>query len=194
MSHRPSGPDRIDIRPVAAFHGTTGEFDAFGDEVLGTASGHPSSSLGHFFSASSAVATIFCLHEDLVDRAYDTHYGSRSLLDRKWLQRHCGEDGLLSGAGVLEVELRPSKVARISAVDFGARCDDGVSEESWVALRNTLKSQGYDAVLVSADEPAVSRGELCAEYLADTWIVLDPETIRIVARHVPAVRDPVPSP
>ena len=179
---------------VAAFHGTTAEFDAFDDDLLGNASGHASSSLGHFFSTSIDIATIFCMHEDVVDRAYDTDYGSRSLLDTRWLERHCKQDGLLPGAAVVEVEIHPSKVAKIAATDFAARCDDGATEGSWAKLRSTLISQGYDAILVSADESAVSRGELCVEYLADTWIALDREIVRITARRAPMIQDPPPSP
>lgn len=176
---------------VTVFHGTTSNFTQFADLHLGGASGHTSSVLGHFFSTSPAIARTFCLHPDLLDKAYDTNLGSRSLLSERWLARNLAEGSILPNAAIVSAYLEPKRSAIMGAVEFAARCDDDeIDDRAWQRLKDRLISQGYDTLLVKADEEAVSRGDLCMEYLSDIWVALDPRIIKVIDRQQPLFPEP----
>ena len=159
-------------------HGTSRDFAMFSDDWLGHGSGHPSAALGHFFSASFAVARSFCLQPDVVDMAYDGIRGSQALLDDAWLMRRGSP--WLDGAKVLKVGLQVGNAASIPARAFSNLVDEGASENDWRHMRKHLLSLGHDSLLIKADVPAVESRALCMEYIADMWVALRPEWIEVI--------------
>lgn len=168
-----------DAPPAVLYHGTTSDFDAFDDALLASDSEHSASRLGHYLTASPAIAETFALEACLVDRAYDTIAGSKVLLDVSWALRHA--DASMEGRAhrmggrVACFSVTPRRAGSVPAQVFADLVDEfALDDGEWLEVRRRVIALGYDSILVEGDPEAVDNGTLCVEYAADMWVVLDP--------------------
>lgn len=168
-----------DGAPLLLYHGTTNDFHQF--EEKQSRSGHPSSALGFFFSASPAVAGMFC--RDATDVPFST------------------PDSLPFSAGA---NVRPTFLAlqnpktitakefREMMTDFGGGAPWIRSREGWQVLRKEFIKQGFDGLKILA-EPGSNAyaGSGLEEYKADQYVAFYPG--QIVPAFSPDVQEPAPA-
>lgn len=153
-------------KPLRVFHGTTGDFDVFDANRLGSSTSHPTSGLGFFFSSDPAVASLFAGKVD------DTQWPP------KWKQN--------IGAQTVPVYLKIDKPFELSADQWrrivtngGADGEPQFKTNARKYIENQralLEKQGYDGVHVKGDPKY--RDSMTEEYGADNWVTFRPEQIK----------------
>lgn len=153
-------------QPLVVYHGTVASFEGFD---LGAASrtGHPSSGLGVFFTASPNVASMFA--RDWDDAApFDT----------------ANKRPFAEGASIMPVYLSIKNPVTLSAREFRDLFVDRETYrlrdvEAFRKLREEYEAQGYDGVIIEASGEAVPSPGL-EEYTARQFIAFEPTQIKSV--------------
>lgn len=164
-------------KPLVVYHGTRREFDAFDPTKLGSASGHPLSVFGAFFTTSPQVADLFS--KDIPDVPFpDVPAAPHS-----------------EGAATMPVYLAIRNPKVISAEEFrnalpvhqvyNQEAEDETgnafvkTEKQLRAIRDAWMKEGYDGLLITKD-PRARPGMGMDEWVADQWVAFRPEQIKSV--------------
>ena len=155
-----------DGKPLRVYHGTTGSFDAFDAKRSASASGHPTSDLGFFFSEDPGVASMFAGGVD------DTQWPP------KWQQK--------KGANTVPVYLSIEKPFELTADKWRSIVTNGGADgepqfkenaKNYIQKQRTLlEKQGYDGVHIKGDPKY--RDSMTEEYGHDQWVAFKSEQIK----------------
>lgn len=170
---------------MLVYHGTTRTFDVF-DPAPEQASGSLTATWGTYFSASPQIAAHFTLKPEVVDAGYDTDEGSRSLVRDPW---QFDAAPFQAGAQVLTAEVTLNNPKVMDAVTWVALVEDLHGDLDPMprarALRAAWEADGHDGLFIPAWDGHHTDADgmtPSVETDADTWVVFDAHSVRIVAR------------
>lgn len=158
-------------KPLVVYHGTTGDFDAFDPNRAGANTMHPTSRLGHWFSADPNVANLFTQTVDDSTWPVTLTQQPRAQTMPAYLSIHRPFE--MTADQFRELQGRPYGEHFEAEQPEAAKKDRNWFERQ----RDLLFQRGYDGIHVTGDTKYADRmgGE---EYAHDAWVAFRPDQIK----------------